>query len=304
MGGISSTADGMRILVTGASGFIGRTCLEVFEGDEVLGTFRSRRGDGLAHLDLLDGQETQRLLDDFRPAAVVHCAARPSVDWGEENPEAARRVNCDTTLNLLRETRRIGARVVFLSTDYVFDGAAGPYDEEAAPHPINVYGRLKLEMEGAVLDAANRSLVVRTTNVYGFDPESKNFLMAILPQLARGETVTVAEDQYGTPTLVSDLCQTIRRLLDRDTGGVFHVAGPDYLNRVEWARAAARAFGLDPGCVSGTRTVRLAQAAPRPLRAGLSSKRLASEGLESPRSLAEGLDAMREAKRRSAVQPW
>jgi dTDP-4-dehydrorhamnose reductase len=294
----------MRILVTGASGFIGRTCLEQFGSDQVVGTFHSRPGADLVRADLLDAVATRRLVEELRPEAVVHCAARPSVDWCEQNPDAARRLNYEATLNVLDAARPVGARVAFISTDYVFDGEAGPYAEHASTRPINVYGRLKLESERAVLADSDRHLVARTTNVYGFDPQSKNFLMAILPTMARGEAVSVASDQYGTPTLVADLCSVIRTLLGRDTGGVFHVAGPDYLNRVEWALAAAAAFGLPPGTVRGAATVNLDQAARRPMRAGLLSARLCAERVEAPRSLADGLRAMVADRSRSPVQAW
>jgi dTDP-4-dehydrorhamnose reductase len=294
----------LRVLVTGGSGFIGRSCLTAFAGHDVRGTYRSRSASGLVQLDLLDPPAVAHCLDAFRPEAIIHCAARPSADWCQENPEAARTLNCDTTQNLVRAARVVGARVVFLSTDYVFDGEAGPYGESDAVRPLNTYGRLKLEMEAAVLEANPESLVVRTTNVYGFDPVSRNFLMGILPQVARGEAVRVAEDQYGTPTLVSDLCHAMRRLLEQNAAGVFHVAGPDYLSRTDWARAAATQFGLEPGRVIGTRTADLHQSAPRPLKAGLLCGRIRSLALPLPRGLAEGLRQMRADARAIPVSAW
>jgi dTDP-4-dehydrorhamnose reductase len=285
----------MRILVTGASGFIGNACLEAFDTDRIRGTYATRARPGLHHLDLLDREETRRCLRDFRPEAIVHCAARPSVDWCELNPGAARQLNCDTTLNLVTEARSVGARVAFLSTDYVFDGAAGPYDEDAPVRPLNTYGRLKLELEEAILGERRGHVVIRTTNVYGFDLESKNFLMVTLPEIARGREVRVAADQYGTPTLVSDLCRTLRGLLEAGATGVFHVAGPDYVNRLEWAREAAATFGLEPGRIVGIHTASLGQPARRPLRPGLRSKRLGAFNVPVPSPLREGLRQMRDA---------
>jgi dTDP-4-dehydrorhamnose reductase len=294
----------LRVLVTGASGFIGRSCLGAFAEHEVRGTYRSHGAPGLVHLDLLDLPAIELCLDEFRPEVVIHCAARPSADWCQQNPDAARTLNCDTTQNLVRAARVIQSRVVFLSTDYVFDGEAGPYGEDGAVRPLNTYGRLKLEMEGAVLEANPAGLVIRTTNVYGFDLVSRNFLMGILPQVARGETVRVAEDQYGTPTLVSDLCQAIRRLLEGNVTGVVHVAGPDYVSRLDWARAAATAFGLETGKVIGARTAELHQPAPRPLKAGLLCDRFRSLGLPVPRGLTEGLRQMCADSRSIPVSAW
>lgn len=128
--------------------------------------------------------------------------------------------------------------------------------------------------------------------------------MGILPQVARGEAVRVAEDQYGTPTLVSDLCHVTRRLLEGNAAGIFHVAGPDYVSRSDWARAAATVFGLEPGRIIGARTADLHQSAPRPLKAGLLCGRIRSLGLPLPVGLAEGLQRMRADSRSSPVSAW
>jgi dTDP-4-dehydrorhamnose reductase len=294
----------MRILVTGASGFIGRTCLRVLGGHDLLGTYRSRPKPGLVALDLLDREQLRARFAAFRPDAVIHCAARPSVDWCELHQEDGHRLNVEATLGLLAECERAGARVAFLSTDYVFDGAAGPYDEAAAPRPINAYGRFKLEAERAILAGAEAHLVARTTNVYGFDPGSKNFLMAILPDLARGQIVRVASDQYGTPTLVEDLCIVIGELLVGRARGLFHVVGPELMNRVDWGRAAAQAFGFNPDLVVGVPTEELDQAAPRPKHAGLVSTRLAEVTHSQLRPLAAGLAKMVAERAASGNTAW
>lgn len=294
----------MKVLVTGASGFIGRACMRVFAGHELLGTFKSNAAPGLEQIDLLKADDVTGLVSRFGAKAIVHCAARPSVDWCEENPDEGRRLNVDASLNLLRAADSVGARMAFVSTDYVFDGQGGPYDEADAVNPINGYGRLKLEVEEALLAGGARHLIVRTTNVYGYDHRSKNFLMALLPRLAQGEKAAVAQDQFGTPTHVEDLCATMRALLEREVGGVVHVAGPDLVNRVEWLRAAADNFDLDASLVSGHETNQLAQAARRPLRAGLKTSRLARLGLPIPRGLREGLAHMRTEKRAALEQAW
>jgi dTDP-4-dehydrorhamnose reductase len=252
----------------------------------------------MVRVDLQEEAETQQVVEAFRPDAVIHCAARPSVDWCEENPGPARRLNCEATLNVLEAAERVGARLVFLSTDYVFDGRSGPYLESAPTRPLNAYGRMKLKMEEAILGSRGEHVVVRTTNVYGFDLESKNFLMVVLARLGRGETVGAAEDQYGTPTHVEDLCRVTRGLLEDETGGLFHVAGPDYLDRVEWARAAAAAFDLPAGQVRGAVTSSLDQAARRPLRAGLATERLGADAASGLRALEEGLAEMRRQRDR------
>ncbi|HEY6329175.1 MAG TPA: sugar nucleotide-binding protein, partial [Blastocatellia bacterium] len=173
--------DKLRVAVTGASGFIGKEFLRAFHDHEVAGMCHSRVRPGLAAVDLKDRDAVRGFLVRTHPDVVVHCAARPSVDWCELNPGPAREINFVATSRLAEECGRIRATFVFLSTDYVFDGASGPYTEADIPNPINMYGRLKLEAEEAIRGLGNNHIIVRTTNVYGFDPESKNFLMALLP---------------------------------------------------------------------------------------------------------------------------
>ena len=283
----------MRIIVTGASGFIGKCFLDTFSDETVAGTCLSRPGRGLTRLDFRDRSSVEEFVTEFRPDVVIHCAARPTVDWCEDHPDEARSINVGATEALADACARVNAKLVFLSTDYVFDGVSGPYSEDDRTNPINVYGRLKLEAEQSIQRRLKSSLIVRTTNVYGFDLQSKNFVMGILPRLARREEVPVAVDQFGNPTLVHDLCSTVRELVASGASGIFHVVGPDYVNRVDWARAVASVFDLDPDLVVAMTTEELNQSAPRPRRSGLTSNRLNSVIREPLSSLVQGLSLMK-----------
>ena len=286
-------SDKLRVAVTGASGFIGKKLLGVFRDHQVTGVCFSHPRPGLVPVDLRNSESVRAFMDETRPDVVIHCAARPSVDWCELHPEEARKTNLQASYNLAGECGRRGSRVVFMSTDYVFDGVNGPYTETDAPNPINVYGRLKLEAENAIRRLADKHIIVRTTNVYGFDPESKNFLMALLPRLARGEHVSVASDQFGNPILATDLCSVTKELVLKQRTGTFHVAGPDLVNRVEWLRRAAQVFGADPSLVSGVLTSELDQPAPRPRKSGLISKVLDSIVAKRAMNLDDGLNLLK-----------
>lgn len=284
----------MRIIVTGASGFIGRRFLQVLSEHTVQGLCYSHLQPGLVSLDLRDRKAVHGHFTDFRPDAVIHCAARPSVDWCEQHPAEARALNYDVTVTLAEECTHHNAALAFISTDYVFDGEAGPYAETDAVNPINEYGRLKSAGEQAIRDCLDNHLIARTTNVFGYDPASKNFLMAILPRLARGEEVQVAEDQLGSPTHVADLCQGVSELLEKRCTGTFNVVGPELANRLEWAQAAARSFGLAPELVVGKTTAEIGQTAPRPLRSGLLTAKLEAALGRQLRGTEAGLQFMRE----------
>jgi len=283
----------MRIVVTGASGFIGKCFLDTFSNDTVVGTCFSRPGGNLVRVDFRNRAAIEEFVTQYRPDVVIHCAARPTVDWCEHHPDEARTLNVSATEALADACTQINARLVFLSTDYVFDGVSGPYSEDDRTNPINVYGRLKLEAEQAVQTRLKNSLIIRTTNVYGFDLQSKNFVMGILPRLARRERVPAAVDQFGNPTLVQDLCSTARELLGSGASGIFHVVGPDFMNRVEWAQTVATVFELDPDLVTAMTTEELNQPAPRPRRSGLISTRLHSVIREPLSDLKQGLMLMK-----------
>jgi dTDP-4-dehydrorhamnose reductase len=282
----------MKILVTGATGFIGRHFVEAFSAHETIGLGFSRQANGTRQLDLRDREATLSLLNDIRPQIVIHCAARPTVDWCEANERDAYALNVVPTISLAEYCNENGAKLAFLSSDYVFDGEAGPYSEDDRTNPINVYGRLKLTAESEIGARLENHVNIRTTNLYGFDLESKNFLMPLLPRLAEGQTVKVAGDQWGNPTLVSDFCEAVRDLVLSDATGVFHVVGPDWMNRVEWLQTAATRFGLDPKLVEGVATSDLKQPAPRPLKSGLSTHRLERAIGRNLIGLNAGLDEM------------
>ena len=171
--------------------------------------------------------------------------------------------------NLVDAANEIGATLVQFSTDYIFDGLNGPYDEHAAANPISAYGLQKLIAEHLVLQRARRALIVRTTVVYGPEPQGKNFIYRLLAALRRGREVAVPADQIGTPTYAPVLADAVFDLLLTEARGVVNVAGRQLVSRDEFARETARTFGEDPGLVRAVETVELGQAAPRPLRAGL-----------------------------------
>jgi dTDP-4-dehydrorhamnose reductase len=256
-------------LVIGASGLVGSALMRALPG--AVGTFRTRPVAGLRYLDAADRPALFELLRQIRPGAVYFPAADPNVDWCELNPDAAHRANVLPALHTLEEATRINAHVVFFSSDYVFDGATGPYDETAATAPLSVYGRQKLEVEARVLAA--HETVIRTTTVYGVEqPPGKNFVLRLAARLALGQTATIPSDQFSTPTLADELARGAVALVGRP--GLWNVAGPDFLARDRFAVMVAEEYDLDPSLVQSVPSADLAQAARRPLHAGLRTEKL------------------------------
>jgi dTDP-4-dehydrorhamnose reductase len=257
-----------RIVVIGANGQVGRQL--VAEGriaglDIHAVTRRSSRPELQA--DLLEPHSVERVLRLLGPTDVILCAAATNVAWCETNQDDSWAVNVRGTSVVLEAAQKIGARMVFLSSDYVFDGLDGPYDENAPPHPINAYGRQKFAAEQLVL-AKPDNLVVRTCQVFGDDPRRTNFVLRIADRLAAGDQLAAEIDLYGTPTYAVDLARGLLHLVGEKTAGLRHVAGADWLSRFDLARLVAQASGFDEARIVGTHADSIV---PRPRRSGLIS---------------------------------
>jgi dTDP-4-dehydrorhamnose reductase len=259
------------------------------KGWDVVGTANTRAGGALRHLDLLDRTKLKPLVREVAPQLCVLTAAMTFVDGCEAAPDKAHAANVVAPTLISEACREVGATLIYLSTEYVFDGLAGPYGEGDRPRPISVYGRTKLEGEERVLAASADNLSIRTTVVYGWHAGDKNFVMQVVENLERGERMRVPADQYSSPTYAPDLGEAIAALAGR-TSGILNVVGPEIIGRYELARHAASVFGLDGGLLVPVTTAELKQAAPRPLRAGLTSGRLRALGVEM-RGLGAGLSA-------------
>jgi dTDP-4-dehydrorhamnose reductase len=259
-------------LVIGASGLIGGALTRALP--DAVGTFRSRPVEGLRHLDAVDRPALLAVLGEVRPEIVYFPTAEPNVEWCEAEPEAAYRANVVPALHALEATISMNAMFVFFSTDYVFDGEHGPYDETASTNPLQVYGRHKLEVEQQVVAAGGT--VVRTTTVFGDEvPPGKNFVLRLVATLRAGEPVTVPSDQYSTPTWSDDVARGAVACASR--GGVWHAAGPDFVSRDQFARRVADVFQVDASLIRPVSTSELRQRARRPLWGGLRSERIRRE---------------------------
>jgi dTDP-4-dehydrorhamnose reductase len=265
-----------RVLVVGAGGQVGGAVCAAL-GRRAVGTWRTPPPGGLsADLEELAARPSraEELVARAAPGAVVVAAGMTWVDGCERQPALADAVNRDGPAALARAAATAGARTVYLSTEYVFDGRDGPYDEDRPITPLSAYGRSKAEGEGAVREADPDALVVRTTVVYGPEAHGRNFAYQLAARLGRGEAMPVPADQVSSPTYNPDLAAALVGLLDAGTRGVVNVAGPEVMDRVAFARRLATAMGLDAGLVVPRTTAELGQEAPRPLDAGLEVGRL------------------------------
>ena len=253
----------MRVLVVGAGGQVGTELLSCFPDDDVIA---ARRSDA----DLTDPVAIWHLIDVSRPDLIVNCAAFNAVDRCETESNLAMTINATAVGVLADAASDVGAHLVTLSTDYVFDGTKdGPYLESDAPNPQSTYGRSKLAGE---LLAGAAATVVRTSWVCSNTPP--NMLLTVLRLLEGEEPLRFVDDQFGCPTFAADLARTVADLGGRRHAGIVHVTNQGSVSWFEFARDIARLAGQDPSQVEAIKTSDLdpPRAAPRPMNSVLASE--------------------------------
>ena len=269
----------MNAVVIGGSGQIGGWLLKTLEarGHLATGTYNTVAYPGLVPLDGADLVGSAAWLREQKPDVVFFPAGFTWVDGCEKDPDKARGANLVQPLNLARVAAESNAMFVYFSTDYIFDGVAGPYDESSPTNALSVYGQAKLEAEHALADVlGDRLLIARTSWVFGPERQGKNFAYQLVKTLSQGKTLTVPSDQISSPSYGPSVAEAAVGLVEGGHSGVFHVVGPEVIARPVFARKIAEAFDLDPSKIESKTTEQLGQGAPRPLNGGLLAPRLES----------------------------
>ncbi|MCC7030958.1 MAG: SDR family oxidoreductase [Chitinophagaceae bacterium] len=264
----------MKIFISGASGLIGSNCQQHFTqmGWDVTGTYYSFATPDTHYFDTLNtDNEANFNVQQFKPDVIVHCGALTHVDYCEQHPDESYEKTVTSTKNLLAIAQQLGAKFVYISTDYVFDGKQGPYHEEDATNPLGIYAKHKLQAEQMVLNAGAQHLVLRVTNVYGNEIRNKNFVARIIEQCIAEQALTLKLpfDQYATPVNAMDVARAMYLLLRDGHQGIFHIAGTDFMNRVDLALRVLKYFPSASYHLESLSTETLQQPALRPLIGGL-----------------------------------
>lgn len=284
----------MKVLIIGAAGFLGKYLVRDFSrANTVFGADKYRDKEDLHYLDLTKKESVGEAFRLFKPELVLLPASVTGVDFCEKNQDLAWAVNTEGAKDVAAASKRHGAFLVFYSSDYIFDGLNGPYSEEDRPAPLNFYGKTKLEAEKIIQKELDNCLIIRTCGLYGYEKGGLNYAMQVYSALAEGKTVKAVSDQFGTPTYVEDLSEATLKLVSSKKRGVFHVAGPDYLNRTQFAGRVAEIFGFDRGLIKDVKTDELRQAAARPEKGGLKADKLRLGAGIKTMTLNEGLAAMK-----------
>ena len=263
----------MRVTVFGATGLLGKALAREWTDDDVSGL-------GSKDADIRDPKQISNVIQRTQPNWIVLAAAYTDVDGCEGNPEHAFDVNCRGALNVAKAAKQFASRLLFLSTDYVFDGAKNrPYETNDPRAPLNVYGRSKAEAEVQISEVLPECCILRTSRLFGND--GKCFPDTILKLAASRPAIDVVDDQRGSPTYTADLARTIIQLCRSDAKGIVHATNRGNCSWFEFAREIVADVRLN-SMVRPTTSEQFVRPAQRPRYSVLSSKSLQKQAIEMP----------------------
>ncbi|MBX2846085.1 MAG: SDR family oxidoreductase [Saprospiraceae bacterium] len=271
----------MKLVIIGASGLVGGNCMNYMNdrGWKTIGTYFSYQALNTCFYDTLNPSNPNNFdVIGFDPDVIIHCGALTHVDYCELNQAESWQKTVQSTMNVIKLAKEVDAKVVYISTDYVFDGLEGPYAEDEEPNPINVYGKHKLEAENLILDSKLDSLVVRVAKVFGDEERGKNFVARLAAQLKEGYLKWNGfTDQYTTAINAHDIARAIFHLLSDQKTGVYHLSYGEYFNAYELVMKVVSAFPQAEAHVGKITKADFKQEANRPPLGGLKNDKFASE---------------------------
>lgn len=273
----------MKVLVTGYAGQLGWDTVRQLQARGI-----ECRGVDMQDFDLTDGQAVKDYIQVYRPSAIVHCAAYTNVDKAESQPEICAAINGMGTVNLVRAALSVGAKVVFISTDYVFSGVGDqPWKIDDSYGPLNVYGMSKVQGEDAVRSLMTRYFILRTSWVFG--KNGSNFVRTMLRLGQEKKEIRVVSDQIGSPTYTRDLARVICDMLPTEKYGIYHVRNEGFVSWYDFAKMIMEKAGL-PCRVLPVPSSEYPTPAKRPLNSRLDGSRLVECGFEPMPSVESALD--------------
>lgn len=290
-----------RIIVTGANGMLGQRTVEYYSSKEnvdLLATSVENKSviDSVDYVscDIKSRENIKKVIYDYCPDFIIHTAAFTNVDLSEKMREDAWKINVKGVEYIAEAARAIDARIIHISTDYIFDGKNGPYDENALPNPIGYYGRTKLASENALKISGTLFTILRTNVLYGIAHNSRpDFVRWVINSLGNNEKIRIVKDQINNPTFIDDLVQAISKIIEFRKTGVYNIGGKEFLSRYEFTNRIAEYFNLDKNLITPIITEELNQPARRPLKSGLLILKAETELGYKPHSISESLSVIK-----------
>ncbi len=300
----------MRILITGANGLLGQKLVDLLANDASVDLVATARGENRSpysegytyrSMDITDRQQVLDVMAEVRPDAVIHGAAMTDVDKCELDKDACWLQNVTAVEYIVEGCRQTGAFLCHVSTDFIFDGEAGPYDEQAEGNPISFYGWSKYAAEKVVMNASRSDIsvkwgIARTVLVYGIahDMSRSNIILWVKKSLEDGKKINVVTDQFRSPTLAEDLAAGCALIATQKAEGIFNISGKEVLTPYEMAIQTADFFALDKSLINQADGSTFKQTARRPPRTGFIIDKARTVLGYSPRSFSEGIALLAE----------
>jgi dTDP-4-dehydrorhamnose reductase len=294
-----------KVLITGSNGLLGQKLTERIlarKDFELVATakgenrFSTKEGYTYQEMDILDYDSLDNVIGKFLPSVVINTAAMTNVDTCETERDACWALNVTAVENLIKICDKYDVQLIQLSTDFIFDGLAGPYLEDAMPCPVSYYGESKLAAEDLLKKSDIRWTILRTIIVYGIvnDMSRSNIVLWAKGALEKGNIVNVVNDQWRMPTLAEDLADICLLAAEKEAQGVFNASGKDMLSIIEMVEQVADFYNLDKTLINPISSLSLNQAAKRPVKTGFILDKSINELGYNPRSFTEGMRIMQE----------
>lgn len=294
----------IKVVITGVNGLLGQYLVRDM-AKAGFGVFATSRGtcrlpayDAVNYtyqpVDIRDKEAIRQYLSDVNPGIIIHAAAMAQPDACELNKDECRDINVNATAYIAEMAEKLGARLIYVSTDFVFNGDNGPYKEDDLPEPVNYYGKTKLEAEKIVQACTTNWAIARTILVYGniLSGTRSNMVTWVKDNLEKGNTIKVVNDQVRTPTYVEDLSAGIVLIARQNATGIFHISGKEVFTPYEMAVQVADYFGLDKSLMEKVTADTFTQPARRPLKTGFIIDKAEKELGYQPVSFKEGIQKM------------
>jgi len=293
-----------KILITGANGLLGQKIIKeiLIEGKyNAIATGRGAcrlptewGGYIYEEMDITKLSEVMDVFKVYAPDYVIHAASMTDVDRCEVNRHACFEQNVTATLNIMKGSAMAKSHLIFISTDFIFDGKNGPYDELAKPNPLNYYGKTKIDTEVAIQDYKYNWTIVRTNLVYGIahDMSRSNIILWVKKGLELKKELSLVDDQFRTPTLAEDLANGCLLIVEKNATGIFNISGDELLTPYDMAIMTATFFELNPERIKKTDSSIFTQVATRPLKTGLNISKAKNILGFKPKSFTEGIEIL------------
>ena len=289
-----------KILITGANGLLGQKLVTLLLEEGKTQLIATARGDNrlpvkagysFESMDITNLENVNDVINRHRPDVLIHTAAMTNVDQCESEKELCWAQNVTAVEYLVKACERNKTFLLHLSTDFIFDGNAGPYDEEGIANPISFYGWSKLAGEYLVKEAKTKWAIARTVLVYGIahDMSRSNIILWVKKSLEDGKTINVVSDQWRSPTLAEDLAKGCALIAEKDAEGIYNISGKDLLNPFQMAHLTADYFGLDKSLIKEATAATFSQPAKRPAKTGFNIDKAVNDLGYNPVSFEEGI---------------